>query len=302
MRALPLLDDPGPGVPAVYGAPLALLFSGALVEATEAFTRIIEWAHRHGSFLAFVQASHLRAGAWWRRGNLAEAEADAANAAEHRQLHDPPRRARARSRSGSSQRRHRGRRAPLARLRAARGPARGPRLRRHPPPPRPLRGRRPASPRTASPTCSPAPRRRRAWGIRTPAHSTWRSDAVTLLTTLGRGRRGKPRSRPRTSPAPARSAIPRPLGIALRAAAEYAESVDVLRAEPRPARARALPARARRRAAPRQPARRRPRAAARGRRARRRASAPPRSRPRPTTSSSPPAPARAATRSRAAAT
>ena len=25
-----------------------------------------------------------------------------------------------------------------------------------------------------------------AWGIRTPAHSTWRSDAVRLLTTLDR--------------------------------------------------------------------------------------------------------------------
>ena len=34
LHALELLDDPGPGVPAVYVAPLALLFSGALVEAT----------------------------------------------------------------------------------------------------------------------------------------------------------------------------------------------------------------------------------------------------------------------------
>src|SRR3954467_11221286 len=83
LQALPLLDDPGPGVPAVYGAPLALFFAGALVEATAAFSKIIDWAQRHGSFLAFVQAAHLRAGVWWRRGNLAEAEADASNAAEH---------------------------------------------------------------------------------------------------------------------------------------------------------------------------------------------------------------------------
>ena len=83
LRTVDLLDDPGPGVPAVYVAPLALLFSGALEEATREFGRIIDWARRHGSFLSYVQGSHLRAGAWWRRGNLAEAEADAENAAPH---------------------------------------------------------------------------------------------------------------------------------------------------------------------------------------------------------------------------
>src|SRR6201999_1746904 len=83
LRCQELLDDPGPSVPAIYVAPLALLFAGALEEATDAFTRMLEWARRHGSALTFAQVSHLRAGTWWRRGNLAEAEADAEHAIAH---------------------------------------------------------------------------------------------------------------------------------------------------------------------------------------------------------------------------
>ena len=228
-RALPLLDDPGPGVPAVYGAPLALLFSGALVEATEAFSRIIEWSHRHGSFLAFVQASHLRAGTWWRRGDLAETEADAANAAEHQSfmirpgalalieirlvqddiegaerlwhdfgLHEDP----LEGRAAVATRHLRGR------LKAATG--------------------KPEDGLADLLACAEA---EKAWGIRTPAHSTWRSDAVTLLNTLGRNDEAKALSAQDLARARA-FGDPRPLGIALRAAAEYAESVDALRAGP----------------------------------------------------------------------
>jgi DNA-binding CsgD family transcriptional regulator len=70
-----------------------------------------------------------------------------------------------------------------------------------------------------------------AWGIRTPAHSTWRSDAVRLLTQLGRAEEAAALSaedlrRCRTF------GDPRPLGVALRAAGELAESVEVLRASP----------------------------------------------------------------------
>jgi len=45
----------------------ALLKKASLVEATREFTRLLDWAREHGSFLSFVQGSHLRAGAWWRR-------------------------------------------------------------------------------------------------------------------------------------------------------------------------------------------------------------------------------------------
>ena len=67
LQALPLLDDPGPGVPAVYGAPLALLFSGALVEATEAFTQ----DHRVGAAARLVPG--LRPGLAPARGRVVAA-------------------------------------------------------------------------------------------------------------------------------------------------------------------------------------------------------------------------------------
>ena len=46
----------------------------------------MDWANRHGSLPAFAMAARLRAYAWWRRGSLAEAEADATSALEHAEL------------------------------------------------------------------------------------------------------------------------------------------------------------------------------------------------------------------------
>jgi DNA-binding CsgD family transcriptional regulator len=56
-----------------------------------------------------------------------------------------------------------------------------------------------------------------AWGIRTPAHSTWRSDAVRLLTTLDRLDEARALAQEDVGRARA-FGDPRPLGIALRAA------------------------------------------------------------------------------------
>src|SRR5262249_31760232 len=60
-----------------------------------------------------------------------------------------------------------------------------------------------------------------AWGIRTPAHSTWRSDAVTLLAQLGRTDEALPLATDDVARA-RRFGDPRPLGMALRAAARAA--------------------------------------------------------------------------------
>ncbi len=146
-----------------------------------------------------------------------------------------------------------------------------------------------------------------AWGVRTPAHSTWRSDAVRLLTTLDRVDEALALAEEDVARA-RRFGEPRALGMALRSAGlaskdleRLSESVAVLRAVARAARARALAVRARRGVAARRAAGGRARAAA-GRRSTSPPSAgrPP-SRRAPTTSSSPPARAPAATRSRAAA-
>ncbi|MBD0281609.1 MAG: hypothetical protein ICV69_05370 [Thermoleophilaceae bacterium] len=51
---------------------------------------MIEWARRRGSAAIFSAASHLRAVAWFRRGALDEAEADAANARRHVTLQEVP--------------------------------------------------------------------------------------------------------------------------------------------------------------------------------------------------------------------
>ena len=56
-----------------------------------------------------------------------------------------------------------------------------------------------------------------AWGIRTPAHSTWRSDTVRLLTTLDRVDEALALADEDVARA-RRFGDPRPLGIALRAA------------------------------------------------------------------------------------
>ena len=235
LRTLDLLDDPGPGVPAVYVTPLALLFGGALVEATREFTRLLDWAREHGSFLSFVQGSHLRAGAWWRRGNLAEAEADAENAAPHpsfmvrpgaltqveiRLIQDDVEGAErlwhdlGLEQDPMSGRAAVGTRQTRARVRAATG--------RH---------------EEALQEFLASREMEDAWGIRTPAHSTWRSDTVRLLTTMDRVDEALALADEDVARA-RRFGDPRPLGIALRAAGlaaatgTLAESVAVLRPSP----------------------------------------------------------------------
>ncbi len=76
------------------------------------------------------------------------------------------------------------------------------------------------------------------WGVRTPAHSTWRSDAVRLLTTLDRVDEAHALAEEDVARA-RRFGDPRPLGMALRAAGlanrdtdRLAESVAVLRPSP----------------------------------------------------------------------
>ena len=184
-RALPgLMRDPGPGTPAIYVAPLALFFAGALEEATEAFTLILDHAQRHGSQLGFANASHLRAGVWWRRGNLTEAEADAENAREHPSFMVRP---------GVLA---------LVEIRLAEGDVAGAAAvwRDADMDAEPLAGRASVLTRNVHARLLTAGgkheealadlracgRMEEAWGVTTPAYSSWRADAVTLLAELGR--------------------------------------------------------------------------------------------------------------------
>lgn len=81
-----LLDDPGPESAGFWIAPLVLLWADALEDALAVATDVLGWATRHGSLPAFAMGARLRAYAWWRRGSLAEAEADATSALGHAAL------------------------------------------------------------------------------------------------------------------------------------------------------------------------------------------------------------------------
>ena len=224
--ALPgLLRDPGPGVPAVYVAPLALFFAGALEEATDAFTAILDHAQRHGLQLGFANASHLRAGTWWRRGNLAEAEADAENAREHPSFMVRP---------GVLA---------LVEIRLAQGDVAGaaavwrdtgmdaePMSGRASVLTRNVRARLLAAqgkPEDALADLRACGRMEDDWGVTTPSYSTWRADAVALLAELGRLDEAReladedvPRSRA--------FGESRALGMSLRAAGLARASIDDL--------------------------------------------------------------------------
>jgi DNA-binding CsgD family transcriptional regulator len=78
-----LLDDPGPESAGFWSAPLVLLWAEALEDAARITDDAIDWARRHGSLPAFSMAAGVRAYLGWRRGALADAEADAASAIEH---------------------------------------------------------------------------------------------------------------------------------------------------------------------------------------------------------------------------
>jgi DNA-binding CsgD family transcriptional regulator len=213
--AISLLDDPGPGAPSVYVAPLALFFAGALEEATDAFTKVIEHGRRHGSAFGFGSGSHLRAGAWLRRGNLAEAEADAENALPYPSCM---------VRTGV---------VALVEIRLAQGDVAGAAaiwadagLDADP-----MAGRASVTTRNtrahllaAQGRAEEALAQLRAcgrmeddWKVGTPAYSCWRADAVTLLAALGRG--DEARALAAEDVARSRAfADPRTLGISLRAA------------------------------------------------------------------------------------
>jgi DNA-binding CsgD family transcriptional regulator len=77
-----LLDDPGPESGAFWIAPSVLFFTYADDDAARVSTDVIEWAKQHGSLPAFSMAAQLRAYASARRGLLAEAEADAVSTLE----------------------------------------------------------------------------------------------------------------------------------------------------------------------------------------------------------------------------
>jgi hypothetical protein len=69
-----------PRRPAVYLPATACLWADDLEAAIRRLTQILGEARRRGSVSGFVDASHFRAIAWWRRGALLEVEADARNA------------------------------------------------------------------------------------------------------------------------------------------------------------------------------------------------------------------------------
>jgi DNA-binding CsgD family transcriptional regulator/tetratricopeptide (TPR) repeat protein len=70
----------GPAQPAVYLPASASLWADELDAAIRRLTEILDESRRRGSVSGFVDASHFRAIAWWRRGALLEVEADARNA------------------------------------------------------------------------------------------------------------------------------------------------------------------------------------------------------------------------------
>ena len=176
-----LLDDPGPESGAFWIAPSVLFFAYADDDAARVSVDVIEWAKQHGSLPAFSMATQLRAYASVRRGLLAEAEADAASAidqAEHQTLYAH---------------------VALVNVLLARGnateaadvfaqvrpePAATGQIRY-------LQTRariRAASqrPEDALEDLFACERLEQEWDIRTPAFSTWRTDAAPLLASLNR--------------------------------------------------------------------------------------------------------------------
>jgi DNA-binding CsgD family transcriptional regulator len=179
-----LFDEPGPVPLLVFKAPLALAWADALEEATAVLSELIERTQRRGAVMMFAQASHIRSAVWWRRGALAEAEADAENALRYPspQLRlgvlalvetrlaqgDVEGAAEIWRDAGMDTDHGSGRAEPVplqtrARLAAAQGRA-----------------------EQALADLFRCGRIEEAWGIRTPALCNWRNDAARLSLTLGR--------------------------------------------------------------------------------------------------------------------
>jgi DNA-binding NarL/FixJ family response regulator len=178
-----LLDDPGAESAGFWIAPLVLLWADALEDATRVATEVMDWANRHGSLPAFAMGAQLRAYAWWRRGELAEAEADATSALEQSLLpgfppyghgaHANVLLARGKPAEAEDVLRQAscvpgGSRAAFyylqlsARLRAA------------------------EDPEQALEELYACGRLEQEWGVRTPAFCNWRADAAQLLASLER--------------------------------------------------------------------------------------------------------------------
>jgi DNA-binding CsgD family transcriptional regulator len=207
-----LLDDPGPESAAFWGPPVGLLLAHALAELTSVCDEVIAWAERHGSLPAFSIAVQLRAYAGWRRGSLADAEADATSAFAHPVVPGFPA-------FGSEA---------LANVLLARGDLDGAEAAR-PPAPSELSGVRAfwhldtrARVRAASQQVEQAledlfacGQLEHDWQIRTPAFSGWRADAAPLLASLGRREEADRLAREELERSRAFGATG-PLGVALR--------------------------------------------------------------------------------------
>jgi DNA-binding NarL/FixJ family response regulator len=178
-----LLDDPGPEFAGFWPSPSTLAFAHAPEELTRVCSDVIAWSERHGSPTVFAMGAQLRAYGWWQRGQLADAEADAAGALEHTTLPGfPPwgyaaiaNVMLARGRIADAER-------VLERAPFERGSVRALYY---------LQARarvRAAAGRTqdALEDLFACERLERDWGLCTPAFSTWRADAAPLLTALDR--------------------------------------------------------------------------------------------------------------------
>jgi DNA-binding CsgD family transcriptional regulator len=234
-----LLEDPGPESAGFWIAPLVLLWADALEDATQVATDVMEWARRHGSLPAFAMGAQLRAYAWWRRGALAEAEADATSALEHPLLPGfPP--------YGHGA---------LANVLVERGRLgeADEAIRRAPYKPGgtraafyylQLRARLHAASQRAQEALDElfaCGRLERAWGIRTPAFCNWRADAAPLLASLDRHEEAVAMAREEVERCRAFGAAS-PLGAALRTLgsvepgepgiARLEEAVEVLAGSP----------------------------------------------------------------------
>ena len=205
-----LLDDPDPESGAFWIAPAVLLLAHADDDAARVSTEVIEWAKQHGSLPAFSMAAQLRAYACLRRGLLAEAEADALSALEHRGV------------SGLYGR------VALVNVLLARGkPAEAAEVFAQVGPEPAATGQirylqtrariRAASqhPEDALRDLFGCKRLEREWEIRTPAFGTWRADAAPLMALLGRHDEARALAREELERCRAFGA-PGPLGASLR--------------------------------------------------------------------------------------
>jgi DNA-binding CsgD family transcriptional regulator len=198
-------------------APSALLFADELEDATQVLGQVMTCARHFGWSAVLSAAAHLRALAWWRRGDLGEVEADARLALDGIGYHQTPHGALALVEALLA----RGDVAAAAQawddaeLDAERDRGISEIIRLH------TRGRlanalgRPGSALDDLYACG---RLEREWDVRTPALGNWRVDAVPILVALGRGAEARALAEEELDAARAFGSA-RALGAALRAMA-----------------------------------------------------------------------------------